>query len=295
MVQDSLVEYINSQMKTGISRDAIKASLVGAGWQTADVEDTQKKVEASKPASGGVSPQVSASPAKPAEPQTIKMSDLVSAAPSKSTSFSSSPFVMGKDAKVTAAPTKVEPVSSSSSGRHVGGLIMYIVAGVLIVGLGALAVMFYMQNSTLSAKVASLGGQSATVTANLSSLTSQVQALNASNTAFAAQVATLSASNQSLQTDLSFYAVPPGTVATTTSLSVTGTVSGGGKALYALTTSDGAKIYVANSKDPSVMAAMLPLVASAGPAAPASSTQLTGTYVPGSDIMTVTAINGSSV
>jgi uncharacterized protein Smg (DUF494 family) len=45
MVQDSLVEYISSQMKAGISRDAIKASLVGAGWQAADVEDTLKKVE----------------------------------------------------------------------------------------------------------------------------------------------------------------------------------------------------------------------------------------------------------
>ena len=50
MVQDQLVEYISSQMKLGIARDAIKSALVGVGWAPLDVEDTLKKVE------GGAAP-----------------------------------------------------------------------------------------------------------------------------------------------------------------------------------------------------------------------------------------------
>ena len=45
MVQDQLVEYVSSQLKLGISRDAVKAALTGVGWAPLDVEDTLKKVE----------------------------------------------------------------------------------------------------------------------------------------------------------------------------------------------------------------------------------------------------------
>ena len=45
MIQDQLVEYISSQMKLGVSRDAIKSALAGVGWQVADIEDSLKKVE----------------------------------------------------------------------------------------------------------------------------------------------------------------------------------------------------------------------------------------------------------
>ena len=48
MVQESIVEYINAQMKLGVSRDVIKTTLTGAGWVAADVEDTLKKVESAK-------------------------------------------------------------------------------------------------------------------------------------------------------------------------------------------------------------------------------------------------------
>ena len=73
MVQESIVEYINAQMKLGVSRDTIKTTLTGAGWVVADVEDTLKKVELAKIAQpiSAVSamPLVSSSPAaKPMEP-----------------------------------------------------------------------------------------------------------------------------------------------------------------------------------------------------------------------------------
>ena len=59
MVQDQLVEYVSSQLKLGISRDAVKTALVGVGWAPLDVEDTLKKVEGT----------TTAAPAQPAAPQ----------------------------------------------------------------------------------------------------------------------------------------------------------------------------------------------------------------------------------
>ena len=44
MIQEQLVDYISSQIKLGVSQDAIKATLTGAGWAIADVEDTFKKI-----------------------------------------------------------------------------------------------------------------------------------------------------------------------------------------------------------------------------------------------------------
>ena len=59
MVQEQIVDYINAQIKAGVSRDAIKTTLTGAGWVAADVEDTMKKLESAKVAAPAVSPATS--------------------------------------------------------------------------------------------------------------------------------------------------------------------------------------------------------------------------------------------
>ncbi len=321
MVQDQLVEYISSQMKLGVSRETIKAALTGAGWAVMDVEDTFKKVEGGgKPAviasttpasaaaatatplsamSTGISPKPmsstvpasfssSASAAggtgggavKSAGPQTIRMSDLVSANVAASPVTSSTKSALPKN----------QPLGSVSiGGAPKNGRIMMIVGIVIIVALGALAGYLYFQNNGLAAQVASLSAQSADVTSHVSSLNAQIQAFDVSNTALTAQVAMLTAENADLLTNLSFAAVPPlssGTPASET-VSVSGTLTGG-KASYALTTQYGVVIYVKNATDVNVAAALKPLLAST------STVSLTGTHVPGSQYITVTAVNGSS-
>jgi len=293
MVQDQLVDYISSQIKTGVSRDAIKASLVGAGWQAADVEDTLKKVEGPKTAPATVTPQatvspkpmMSSSPASSTPPQTIKVSDLVSA-PGSAVSLSS---FTGKTVNSTAKAATTTAAANEFPGtkKERGSLVIYIILAVLVIAAGGFAAYLYLQNNSLAAKVASLGGQSAGVTSNIATLNTQIQTLDASNTALAMQVASFTAENQELQTELSFFAVPPGTTATSTALTMTGMLSGGGKVSYALTATYGSKIYVLNSKDANVVAALQPLVG--------TSTELSGTYIPGSDQLTVTGVNGSSL
>jgi len=343
MVQESIVEYINSQMKLGVSRDAIKTTLTGAGWQAADVEDTLKKVEMAKTAAA--QPTIVAKPAMSAmgspassAPQTIKVSDLVSssaspapmtmaskpvasspASASTATSSSASrspltgPAAAASAATATKSSNTFQAQTFSAAKRHGsrGALITEIVLAVIIVAVGAFAGFLYMQNGSLTKQLSALSGTSSGVNSQLSALQAQVAA---STTALTAQVATFTAETQELQTELSFYAVPSGaTPGASITTSFSGIVSGGGKASYVITAMYGGKIYVANSKAASVIAALNPLIAkasassttstaatsttstSATSSAPAASAQFAGTYVPGSDSITLTSVNGTAL
>jgi outer membrane murein-binding lipoprotein Lpp len=342
MVQDSLVEYISSQLKLGVSRDTVKAALVGAGWQVGDVDDTLKKVEVDvKPATmtgagmgaaaGTGAAGMAGGPAmgggaKPAEQQSIRVSDLISssspsssrsadsffskpsASSSKPVSISGGPTLAsvvagGKTASVKPqADVKAKPMDMGGMQKMNGnefpaktkkpmGLIIAIVFVVIFAGLAGY---LYFENTSLAAKVTSVSGQSASVTSQIASLNSQVQALNASNTALSAEYATAAATNDDLMTELSFAAIPSGSSTTTAaSVSVSGNVEFI-KPLYVLTTQYGVTIYIKNSSDPQVTAALKPLMAT-GTSTPPAPVTLTGTHTAGSPYLTVTEVNGSAV
>ncbi len=350
MVQESIVEYINSQMKLGVSRDSIKATLTGAGWVAADVEDTLKKVESAKvsqpmpsmatgPAAASVAPRivtpVTASPAvdtKGSAPQMLKVSDLVSpsaaspasapAAKSASPTSPTSPTPSASKSPLTGqAPAKnpsfvmpegIKPGNTFQTSSYPGmkprasrgALITEIVLAVVVVIVAGFAGFLFMQNNSLNAQLGALNGQSSGVNSKLSTLQEQVAA---STTALTAQVASLTGDKQELQTELSFLVAPSGAVpGATSTATLNGIVSGGGKTSYVITATYGAKVYVANSKAAAVIAALAPLMAHAGtaststtasstPAAPAATAQFTGVYVPGSDAITLTAVNGTAL
>lgn len=301
MVQDQLVDYVSSQMALGVSRDSIKTALTGAGWVASDVEDTLKKVEASRQGAapmGGVP-----GPAKMGEPQTIRVSDLVSGSGSGSSSFgSASPMHGTSPVGVASAPgaaaggtpamaakpmslssltaSKINPKSGGLGGQPAaakplqsfsanefpprkGGKVVMIVAWVLVVAFAGFAGYLYMQNSGLSSQVTTLTSQSQGVSSNMTSLTDQVQGLDASNTALAAENASLTAENADLTNNLAFVVVPAGPSGVTTStVSITGTIQYI-KPVYVLTTSYGVTAYVKNSSDAKVVAALAPFLTAA--------------------------------
>lgn len=307
MVQDQLVEYISSQTKAGVSRDAVKSALVGVGWAAADVEDTLKKIEAGNkpvsPAVGGPTTSVpigavskssgpagmastptSASAQKGPSLQSVRMSDLVSGSAPASFPAKS---VSGEKTKPIDLATGVRMNEKAAKG---GSRVTMMAGAAAIVVLAGLAGFFYFQNNSLSGQITSLSGTSTDVTSRLTALNSQVQALNASNTALAAEVAALTAQNTDLATNLLFLAIP--TASSTASASGTVSVSGtltGGKSSYALTTAYGVVIYVANVKNASTTAVLKPLLGST------SSVMLTGTHAAGSPYLTVTAVNGAPI
>ena len=295
MVQEQLVDYISSQMKLGVARDTIKSALISAGWLAADVEDTLKKIEGNKPA------QPVAQPAQPAargaafpglsqssssSPQTIKVSDLVSASAASSpmaSRTSAAPVDLSKfDGKVKGNTFEaVKPAATSGGGKT----IMMIVGGLLILGLGGLSYYFYSQESGLASQVATLNNQSGGVNNQLAALQAQ---MNASTTALAAEISSLTAANADLALNLSFFAVPIGTSTSTAATPLPVTISGslsGGKQ-YAITTPRGAKILIANSADAKISAELKPLVG--------QTVKLEGTYVEGSDQITVNSVTNIS-
>jgi hypothetical protein len=138
----------------------------------------------------------------------------------------------------------------------------------------------------------------------------------ASTTALTAQVSSLTTQTQELQTELSFFAAPTGTTPGATSTATISGIVSAGKTGYIITTAYGAKIYIANSKAAGVVAALTPLLATATsttpalasstasstpvaptviPATPATTAQFTGIYIPGSDAITLTEVNGTSI
>jgi len=340
MVQEQIVDYISAQFKLGVSRDAVKMSLVGAGWAAADVEDTLKKVElgaAAQPAAA-VAP-VTVVVAKPAvtvsspvsqQPQTIKVSDLVSSAPPTTLPASKPAAARSSAAEPTLvashASSKTKPQDSfvdpsySTPKKHGSKwmLITVIVVALIAIAAGGFAAFLYTQNNTLNSQLTALNGQSSGVTSQLSALQAQ---MSASTTALTAQVAAVSTQLQELRTELSFYAPATSTATSTptSSATISGTVSGGGKIPYMITAMYGARIYVANSKATSVIMTLTPLLGTITYPAPASTTvatstvnasttpapaptpivtpptaaQFSGVYVPGADTITITGVNGS--
>jgi hypothetical protein len=189
-------------------------------------------------------------------------------------------------------------------------LITDIVLVVIILAVGGFAGFLYMQNNSLNTQLGTLNGQSSGVNSQLSTLQAQVAA---STTALTAQVSSLTTQTQELQTELSFFAVPTSTApGATSTVTVSGIVSAG-KIGYVITAMYGAKIVVTNSKVASVIAALTPLMATAAsttpasasstasstltliPATPATAAQFSGTYTPGIDSITLTAVNGTSL
>ena len=293
MVQEQLVDYISAQLKSGVSRDAVKAALVAAGWAAADIEDTFKKVE------GAAKPSMPAAGATPAvtSPQSIRVSDLISAS-GAATSFSvgsaSGPAAAAKPAAKTdnvLKPQSMKPASMdavmSAGGPGKKKPILTIALIVVIAALAGLSGYLYYQNMAISGQASSVGAAGADVAAQVASLTDQVQALDASNTALTAQIASLNDENAVLKSNLSFVALLKEGTSTETS-SISGQLTGG-KLSYLLTTPYGITVYVQNAKDPNVIAALKPLVGTT------TAVTLGGTHIPGSQYLTVVTVNGTPV
>lgn len=314
MIQDQLVEYVSSQIKLGIARDTIKAALVGAGWQTVDIEDTLKKIEGDKAQPAVVAQpqpvmqkpimqtaQPAQSPisnplAKPSSPfASFSPSDIVGGAKSASSQLvRMSDFVSGPEQDLTKKifdkkPEKAAVSFVETSPKKGGSKVVPMLEAVVIIGLAALSVFLYLQNNTLGAKVSGLGGKSTDVASQIASLTSQVQSFTASNANLTAQVASLTAENADLQTSMSFFIVPSNASNSASSspvaASISGTLQGGGKLPYVVTTAYGVKLTVKNSSDIKLITMLSPLVG--------SMIQVAGTHLPGSALVTVTAVNGN--
>ena len=295
-----LKDYITQQTKLGVSKETMKSALLGAGWNEGDVNqalaeyETESKAAVSPSAAQPVSAaQPSVQPA--AQPQTSFSSGAAFSAPSTkpSTPFMTSDIFQPKGEAVFKSSSASQPASAiqkpQSISMSVGGAakgkvdFLAISLGVLSILLLGGNVYFYFQNNGLRSQVSAPSTSESAVGQQQAS---QITSLTADNTNLTQQVTDLNKTITDLTNQVSIFAPAATSSITSVAFDVSGTIGGGGKTLYSLTTSKNIVLTVRNSKDTDIDAVLKLLVG--------KQAELSGTHQPGYTQLTVTAINGQS-
>lgn len=282
-VNPQLKEYVDQQVKLGVSNDVIKTALLGAGWRESDINEVMNLL----PSSG-------VGAAKPAEikPVEVKISSQEKPPP---VSFVTSDIFQPKnepvfESKGTAPQAsfpgnkpQIIPTAGGAGPESGSGFfkkpIVPITLGVLVLLFAALAGFFYIQNNGLQTKITSLTEENASLTVKLNSSATDKKG-------FTDQIVSLNQTAADLNNQLSIFAVPSGTSTAELSIDIKGTLGGGGKSLYSLTTNKAIVVYVKNSKDTRVDSTLKPLLG--------NQVEISGTHAAGSNSITVTSVNGQA-
>lgn len=275
------MDYIKSQLKVGVDKDAIKSSLLGTGWNGLDVDDSMKSA-----AEEGVSP----SPVSPASPKMaaggapIVVSDLI---PNTSKMEIITAKTDEKKPIESAEPKKTRLAIKFKLPKLEAKLVVVVVLAVVTLAVVGAAAYFYVQAKNTGDKLAALTAAGSAAQSQATSLNSQVTDLTNAKNDLTGQVSALTVANQELTNDLSFFVAAPSASTSEIAVAFSGSLAGGGKVEYSLTATSGVRVFAANSKDAKVDTALKPLLGGAA--------QISGTHVPGSREITVTSVNGASV
>ena len=308
MVNPQLAEYIKQQIQLGVPKEAIKSTLVTSGWPEADVNEalgpSSAQPAVSQPAaapmaaasvsspaiSSAAKPAISAPTAvtggsspvtrdifKPKNEPVFGVKPMANAKPETKTDVK--PFESKIQSMTSSDPNVfIAPDAASYSSRSSRSWILPGVLGVLFVVSAGAAAYFFLQTQGLKGEGGILPSPDGGSDQQVSALTSERDQLQG-------QIAALTDENKDLAAQLAIFATPAG--ATTTAFTLSGTLSGGDKVSYVLTTARSVAFSVKNSKDAKVIAALKPVVG--------RTVELSGTYTPGSKDLTVTAVNGTPV
>lgn len=298
MANQQLVDYIKSQLQLGVAKEAVRSTLLQAGWGEGDMSEALNAATPAAPAAvsapAATTSPVSQNPPREVRPTTPVSSPLLTRDifQSKSLPGQGEPFFQPKPAEQVFQPKKealspaqkngpvvaVTPTTprKQSSGK---GTVFRIVGIVLVTAsLGAVG-FFYKQVADLQGKLNELSSGGAGASSQIATLTQERDKL-------VAEVAALKNENTQLVAELAIFAGQP-TATSTAPITAKGVLSGGGKAQYALTTKSGVVAYVKNSKDMKVDAALKPFVG--------TEIEISGTHVTASRDVTVTAVNGKLI
>ncbi len=303
MIQQQIVEYAKAQLGLGISEEVIKSALVQAGWSVIDVDDSIKGVVQKKaPEVVRILPtSISRQNVAPASStdNPLNLKNLFGGAVDKGDSSFAIPAdsLKAKISEIPKTPADITSLkkmsaeklpSQESPGRSKIVLIVVVVVALASV---AGAVVLYMNNKKLSAHVDTLTAETAAAGSTASGLSTQLADLTTSKQEANDQVVSLTKEKNQLRAELSFFITPPLLPGATSSpviaFSLTGTVALDDKLQYSLTTSEGLKLTVKNSKDPKVDSALKPLIG--------MSAEISGTHAPLFKDVTVSAVNGVSL
>ncbi len=303
-VNQQLKDYISQQLKLGVSKDVVKSTLLGAGWSESDVSEAMASVE-SPAVSQSVSPAAAGEtkPVEQAQPVTnpsetvgtvksleVKPEIKTPAAGSEKippASFVTSDIFRAKDEPLfqpketaqkpsLADKPQIISVNEKAAKTAPRQFVLPLILGILLLASLAAAGFFYYQNSGSQDQINSLSQEN-------SSLRNQLSAFSNDKSNLTSQISSLNDTINELKNELSIFAIV-GTSTAELPVTVKGILSTGGRAGYSLTTANNIVVYVKNSKDAKVEAALKPLVG--------SELAIGGTHSTGSSSITVTTING---
>lgn len=273
MIQQQIVDYAKSQLKLGISQDAVKNALVRAGWAEADVEDSFGSMEI-----GGSRGSAPEEKAKKPEGAPIIVSDLIA-----NSQLEVMPLVGDKElaSAKSVKPKKFLPTPKFHLNK---ATTVIIVLGVLVAGLAAIAAILYFQNKDLAVLeeleegAASSGAQVAELQVQIAGLNEQISLLQSE----------LQSETESIKTELSLFVALPDSPGSK-EITLKGTLHGGegGDAGYTLETQLGSVVIIVNSADEGVENVLRPLVG--------NEVEITGSHAPGSAMVEITKVNGSDI
>lgn len=221
MIQPQIVEYAKSQLKLGVSREAIKSALLEAGWPEADTEDSLRSVagETFAPAQSSISrvgakdsidigavfgpkPEIG----KVADTKPVIVSDL-------SSERKTGKMEGGKGVSPGKAEKEVSQTKTASAQANPVFLVpkeglkhknfSVLTAILVVVAAGAIggAGWLYFENYNLKTEVIALTDERG----------GEVSGLNAKVALLEIEIQTLRAEKESLEKEFSFLAAPTGT------------------------------------------------------------------------------------
>lgn len=306
MANAQLVDYIKQQLQLGVTKEVIKATLAQAGWPESEINEALS--------ASGPSPVQQSSP-KISSEQVTQAAETASSAPgvtsvsskpgisaSSSSAFSqftqksspftqqSSPFI-AKDIfqpkteavfQPESQPITSQVAKNSGDGSSLKKYLIIAGCAVVILGLAGWSIYLFLQNGKLKQEIS----QNSALSPALEQANSQVASLTDEKNSLAAQLAEANLEKADLILHLSFF-IPPSGEATTTSLNIRGSLAGGDKKPYTLTTSRGAVLNIKNSSNKEVASVLQNLLG--------NEVEISGTYVPGTREITVINVNGTPV
>jgi hypothetical protein len=314
MVNPQLEDYIKKQTAKGVAKDAIRAALVGVGWQEVAIDEALASSASAAPFSPAVSmpaaspavtspvssypatmsptmsspsssfpamtSPVSSSPAFDTQPvggMNIDMPSSISSAPS--TDFVSSPQVM--------SPTLSSPGESLYVTKKSKPIALIGVAVLALIFAGAAGYFWYQNQNLRTAASAAAAASAGAVTpvADTSGFQTQIVALTNDKDALTVKVNDLTNQVNNLSGQLSAFAMPLPGFPLEAAITVQGVLGGGGKNFYTVLTDKNILFNIKNSKDPRVVAILQPALT-----APVI---ISGTHAIGSRDITATSINGT--
>ncbi len=285
MVQKQVVDYARDQLKLGVARDVIKSALFDAGWAIADIDDSLKSLDSAELHKIEEKKPQASSPL-----QTIVISDLI-AADSKL-----QPMPAGKaDFSAKKGSSKIETLQSLGFKNYgpskSGTTILIVLLAIVALGAAGLAAYLYLQNKGLQDKAVGFSSKLEATNSRVAGLTSQLDNLTKQKNDSDLEIAELASENKKTLSKLSllsFFIVPAGASSSESmEFVLKGTLAGGGKLLYTVTSNEGIKVSIKNSADAKVEAALKDLVG--------KEVEIGGTHVPKSFSVDVASVNGAAI